>query len=233
MDELDIVIEKAKKLEHVVEVVSIIKSGKEATVYRAVLDGILVAMKVYKDPEERSFRNTGEYLQGKYYRKASEREAMAKNNKFAKKTKHENWVKREFFMLQKLFIAGAHIPEPILQVDNVIFMQLLGDEELAAPRLCDVELTEEEAKDAFRSIIGDVKLFWTHGIVHADLSAYNILWWQSTPFIIDFPQSIDRKTHPTPNEVLQRDLKNIAYHFKQYFVVDVDFILSSITLKYE
>lgn len=127
MDNFSRIIEQAKKLNHTIEILSNIKSGKEAIVYRAMLDGQLVAMKMYKNPEERTFKNTGAYLIGKQYRRTSERKAIAKNNRFAKKLKRENWVKREFFMLRQLFERGADIPEPLLQIDNAVFMQLLGD----------------------------------------------------------------------------------------------------------
>ncbi|MFH1315692.1 MAG: RIO1 family regulatory kinase/ATPase [Candidatus Uhrbacteria bacterium] len=220
------VVEQATKLNHKVEIVSNIKSGKEATVYRAMLDGHLVAMKVYKKPEERNFKNTGAYLLGKYYRRASERKAVAKKNKFAKKMKHENWVRREFFMLQELFDTGSNIPKPILQIDDAIFMELLGDINTVAPRLCDIELEKSEAQRAFDSVLKSVKTFWSFGIVHADLSEFNILWWKSQPYIIDFPQSIDRRMHPNPREILDRDLGNIVKYFGKYIVVDLEEIKS-------
>jgi RIO kinase 1 len=222
MDNFGHLTEQAEKLGHHLNVLSNIKSGKEATVYRAVLDGHLVAMKVYKAPEERSFKNTGTYLVGKYYRKESERKAVAKNNKFAKKLKHQNWVKREFFLLQKLFAAGANIPQPILQIDNAVLMELLGNADEVAPLLHEIELSAEEAGKAYNSILRSMKIFWDFGIVHADLSEFNILWWDSSPYIIDFPQSVDRKTHPNSREILERDIENITKYFKKYMNIDVD-----------
>ena len=222
MQDTDHILEQAKKLNHEIKIVSSIKSGKKARVYRVMLDGDLVAMKVYKKPEERNFKNTGAYLLGKYYRRSSERRAVAKNNKFAKKLKHENWVKREFFMLQKLFESGANIPRPILQIDDAIFMELLGNENLVAPRLCDIELEKTEAEKAFNSVIKSMEVFWNFGIVHADLSEFNILWWKSRPYIIDFPQSIDRRMHPNPIEVLDRDLKNVVKYFSRYLDIDLE-----------
>jgi len=217
---LDYIIEQTHKIGHKVEVISGIKSGKEAVVYRAKLDGRLVAMKVYKNPEERNFKNTGAYLLGKFYRRLSERRAVAKDNKFAKKLKHQNWVKREFSMLKKLYESGANIPEPILQIDEAIFMELLGDETSVAPSLCDIKLEKEEAKKAFNSVIKSIEIFWDFGIVHADLSEFNILWWNSRPYIIDFPQSIDRRTHPNPEELLDRDIKNVTKYFSRYMDID-------------
>lgn len=226
MDNLDHVIEQATELDHKIEVLSNIKSGKEATVYRVLLDGHLAAMKVYKNPEERSFKNTGAYLMGKHYRRPSHRRAVAKNNKFAKKLKHENWVKREFFLLQTLFDSGANIPKPILQTDDAVFMELLGDRNTVAPRLCDIKLGKSEAEKAFNLVLKSVEIFWDFGIVHSDLSEFNILWWKSNPYIIDFPQSIDRRTHPNPKEMLDRDLGNIARYFGKYIDIDLSEIKS-------
>lgn len=214
------VIDEAKALGHTVEVISHIKSGKEASVFCVILDGEIIAMKVYKNPEERSFQNTDEYLAGKFYKSPSARRAVAKKNKFGKKLKHENWIKREFFMLQKFHEAGATIPRPILQINNAIFMELLGDKNGVAPRLIDVELNPNEASAAYQSIIESMVIFWEQGIVHADLSPYNILWWKSKPFIIDFPQSIDRRLHPDSYTILERDLGNIAKYFNKYTVID-------------
>lgn len=222
MQNLEHIIEQAQKLGHKIEIVSNIKSGKEATVYRVRLDDNMVAVKIYKKPEERNFKNTGAYLLGKYYRRVSERKAVAKNNKFARKMKHENWVRREFFMLQKLFESGANIPQPILQIDDGIFMELLGNETIVAPRLCDIKLDKIEAEKAFDSVIKSIERFWNFGIIHADLSEFNILWWKSKPYIIDFPQSVDRRMHPNPKEILDRDIKNVIKYFNKYIDIDLE-----------
>ncbi|MFA5946336.1 MAG: RIO1 family regulatory kinase/ATPase [Patescibacteria group bacterium] len=216
------VTEHAKRLGHTVEIVSSIKSGKEASVFRALLDGKLTAIKVYKDPSEGGFKNTDVYLDGKFYKNASEERAVASKNKFGKKLKQENWIKREFYMLQRFYMAGAMIPKPLLLIDNAIFMELLGSDETVASRLIDVKLTATEASSALRSIIESVRIFWNLGVVHADLSAYNILWWNQKPFIIDFPQSIDVRTHPDARIILERDINNIAKYFNKYIPVDTE-----------
>ncbi|MBI5358503.1 hypothetical protein HZB69_02640 [Candidatus Amesbacteria bacterium] len=215
-DGLNNIIEQVSKLGHKIEIFSNIKSGKEETVYRVILDDQLVAMKVYKNPEEINFKNTSEYLTGKFYKRLSERKAVAKNNKFAKKLKHKNWVKREFFMLEKLFNNGAMIPKPILQVEDAIFMELLGDEFTVAPRLCDIRLSTDEAMRTKDLILKNMELFWNSGIVHADLSEYNILWWKDNPYIIDFPQSIDVRTHPNSKELFNRDILAVQKYFSKY-----------------
>lgn len=224
------IIDQAKKLNHQIELIGHAKSGKEAIVYRVLLDGQPAAMKVYKNPEKRTFKNTGDYLLGKFYRESSHRKAIKKGNKFAKKLKHENWIKREFFMLQQLHKLGAKIPEPFLQIDNAILMQFLGDDENIAPRLCDIVLSKTEAQNVFDLIIKTVLIFWNFGIVHADLSAYNILYWNNEPYIIDFPQVIDRRNHPNSTEILNRDLKNIYQYFSKFIEIDFNELLNQFQL---
>lgn len=220
MQEFNSIIEQAKALGHQVEIISHIKSGKEASVFRVLLNGELVAMKMYKSPGERSFKNDDSYLAGKFYKTASERRAVAKKNKFGRALKYDNWIKREFFLLQKFYEAGASLPRPIIQIGNAVFMQLLGDRDEIAPRLVDVELTADEAARAFETILSAVKIFYDLGVVHGDLSAYNILWWESRPYIIDFPQSIDVRLNPDAHSVLVRDLENVMSYFNRYFTVD-------------
>lgn len=222
IDNIQNILDQAKQLDHEIEIISNIKSGKEAVVYKVLLDNKLVAMKLYKNPEERSFKNAGQYLEGKHYQKASEKKAIEKGNKFSKKLKHDNWIRREFFMLEKLYDLGAKIPQPILQIDNAIFMELLGNEDDIAPRLCDIKLTSSEAKKAFQSIIKSILIFWNFGIVHADLSEYNILWWNNKPYIIDFPQSVNKQSNPDSLRLLERDLKNITKFFGKIIEVDYE-----------
>jgi RIO kinase 1 len=123
-------------------------------------------------------------------------------------------------MLKKLFDLGAKIPKPIMQIDDAILMELLGDEDSIAPRLSDVRLSAEEAQEALSEVLENVDIFWDSGIVHADLSAFNILWWQSHPYIIDFPQAVDVRTHPDAQQLLQRDLKNVIQYFRKYIEID-------------
>lgn len=221
-DEVSGILNEAKSLNYEVEALSSVKSGKEATVYRVLLDDQVVAMKLYKKPEERAFKNTDQYLLGKYYKKTSHRKAVLKGNRFSKKLIHDNWVKREFSILEELFKQGASIPEPILHIGNAIFMQFLGDLDTVAPRLCDIKLSKEEAKIVFDKVIETMQIFWNFGIVHADLSEYNILWWNKEVYIIDFPQAIDKRTYPDSEVILKRDIDNIIKFFGKYIEIDIN-----------
>lgn len=221
---LHALLDHAEQLNHHLEIVSRLKTGKEAELYQVLLDGNLVAMKLYKDQAERAFKNTGDYLQGTGYRKTSHRKAIEKKNAFSKKLIHDNWITREFSLLKKLYALDAPIPKPIEQIDNAIFMEYLGDEQHAASRLSDCKLSPDEAQHAFDTIIKAMHIFWDAGIVHADLSPYNILWWDNKPYIIDFPQAINRLTHPDAKTLLDRDIFNIYTFFKKMIPIDIESI---------
>lgn len=213
MNIADIIQEAAGK-GHSLTVLSSIKSGKEADVFLAELDRLPVALKVYKAPEQRTFRNAKEYVLGKHYKKPSERKAMAKGNTFAKKLLHTNWIDREFFMLQKFFGLGVYVPQPLLLLKDAFCMEFIG-EDTVAPRLCDAVLSAEEYVLAFEQIMKAIQLFWKEGIVHGDLSAFNVLWHSRTPYIIDFPQAIDRRNHPQAEMLLERDIRNVWMYFNK------------------
>lgn len=221
-EQLQYIIEATEKEGHTLKVISAVKSGKEAEVYQVLLDNVLSAMKVYKNPEERSFKNADQYLSGKYYKTKSHQKAISKGNKFGKKLKHSNWIAREFLILKKLHTAGAAIPKPILQVQDAVIMEFVGNEEECARRLIDIDPNKKMAEIIFQNILENIKLFWKNGIVHGDLSAYNILYWDEKAFIIDFPQCIDTRNYPNPWEVLERDLNNIINYFKKYIAMDED-----------
>lgn len=209
---------KGYKFDNFVE----IKSGKEATVFLVASNNLRYALKVYKDPEQRSFSRKETYLEGKFYKKHSVRKAIEKGNRFSKKYLHTSWIKREFDILRKLNEVGALTPKVYDWTDNSILMEFFGIEKLSAPRLIEVELTNEQAQDAFDTIIDNVKIFLEVGIVHSDLSAYNILWFNNNPVIIDFPQAVDITQNPNTESLLKRDLDNVMSYFEKYIEIDRD-----------
>lgn len=158
-------------------------------------------------------------MEGKYFRNPSERKAVLKQNKAGKRMLHKGWVRREFFLLQKLYEMGTNVPKVYEWSPESILMDFIGDE-YVAPRLVDVELTQKQAELAFEVVLKDIKLMLDCGIIHSDLSAYNILWWQNKPWIIDLPQAIDIRQHPNRNELLKRDLDNIILYFSKYFEIN-------------
>lgn len=204
-------------------IIRTIKSGKEAEVFLVgTPDGKFFALKVYKDPEQRTFRRTDIYTTGRFVKNRSEARAMTGGNIAGKRIAHDKWIKREYYMLQKLSSLGCLIPKVYATRKDTILMDYIGSENLPAPRLSDVILSTNQAQKAFELILENIRLFFRGGIVHGDLSEYNILYWNEQPYIIDFPQSIDVRTHPQVRELLERDVRNVCKYFEKYFPVDIE-----------
>ncbi len=203
---------KSKKLN--IDYVKQLSSGKEATVYLVLYENRLLALKVYKNHLTRSFKNTQDYVAGKYLRRFSERKAIRKKNRFGKDLQHKLWVKREFYLLKKIYEKGVNIPEPIEMTNNAILMEYIGDYNNPAPLLKDVKLTYDEKSQIYKKIIDFINIMYEAGVVHGDLSEYNILFWDNEPYFIDFPQSLDIRNNPNSDWILDRDRANIEkwYH---------------------
>lgn len=197
------------------EVIKQLPSGKEADVIIVRWGGDLYALKVYRDYTLRSFQNNHDYLAGKYTRQKSERRAMKKRTKFGKSLIQRLWVKREFYLLRKLFDAGANIPEPIEMVRNAILMQYIGNEDTPASLLKDVNLDKKEVVKVFNRIQDNIDIFLKCGIVHSDLSEFIIIYWEGKIYIIDFPQAIDIRNNPNKEKLLKRDKDNILKWYKR------------------
>jgi len=212
------------------ENVAVVKSGKESTVYAAQHGQKIYALKIYTNPNIRSFSATDEYTAGKYFRKKSVRRAVNKKTKFARRHLFKSWVRREFYLLGQLAEMGANTPEVFEYTDSTVLMQFIGDGTRSAPRMLDVELTKKEAESAFETILKNIEIFLKLGIVHSDLSFYNILWWQNQPWIIDVPQAIDIRENPNKDLLLKRDLDTVIKSFRKYFEVDVNEIYSRFQL---
>lgn len=203
-------LEELKSKNHNLDLIRIISTGKEAVVYLVKEDNEkLYALKVYKDYENRAFKKNLEYLAGKYIHKKSEQKAIVKKNSFGKKLTHSVWIKREYYLLTKLYELGIKIPEPIAQVSNAILMEYLGDCGNPAPKLKDVALKKPEAEKIYTIIENNIDTMYQNGIVHGDLSPYNVLYWKNIPYIIDFPQSLDVRNNPNTGVILERDRLNM------------------------
>lgn len=211
-------LEKYRKAYPDISFIANIKSGKEADVVKVHSQGKDYALKIYKNRSILSSRN--EYIAGKWIREKSLRKSVAKKNKVGKELLERLWTKREFYMLKKLKSNRAIVPEVYDFRDKSILMEYLGDEKSFAPRLKDIELSPSEYEFVFEEILKSIKVFLENGIVHGDLSEYNILWWKNQPYIIDFPQSIDIRTNPNAKEVLERDINNICNYFGK--TVDIE-----------
>lgn len=188
-----------------------IKSGKEADVWLVQINSELRALKIYKD---RNLSTRSTYTQGQWISEASLRKAARQNTKLGKNLQQKLWIKREYYLLKKLHVEGVHVPEVFAYTDTAILMQYLGDKNRAAHRLVDTKLTPSEKQAARQIIEQDMRTLYEIGIIHADLSPYNILWWNNLPWMIDFPQAVDIRRNPNWKELYQRDMKNMRQWFE-------------------
>lgn len=204
----------------VAAVLNVIKSGKEATVYRCRAGrGVgprFVAAKVYHAASFRNFGNAAVYSEGREIRNGQIRRAVAKRSDFGREAASAIWVNREFDALTALFDAGADVPEPFFATDRAILMEYVGDAESAAVQLQEADMDREHAEALLDRLLWNVELWLDNWHIHADLSAFNILCWQDGLKVIDFPQALDPRFAPPAHRLLGRDVGNVARYFARY-----------------
>ena len=212
----------------ITDVLRQVKGGKEATVYSCRVNpaiGVdLVAAKVYRPRMFRQLRNEAVYRkgreviveEGKEVRGRREKLAMKKKTDFGQKLRHTTWLANEFQTLQRLYAAGADVPRPFAASDNAILMEYVGDEKFSAPALSQVRLAPRHARSLFDRLMHNVELMLAHDRVHADLYAYNVLYWNDEVKIIDFPQAIDPYVNPEAFSLLGRDIERLCQYFARY-----------------
>ncbi len=199
------------------EVLVQLKSGKEATVYLVRCGDEIRAAKMYKDAAQRSFKQAAVYLEGRKTRNTRDARAMARGSKFGKRVTEEGWQNAEVDALYRLDAAGVRVPKPYGCFDDVLLMELVTDDEgSAAPRLCELVFSEEEAIELHHELIQEVVRMLCAGLIHGDLSEYNILMDPYGPVIIDLPQAIDAAGNPHAKMMLMRDVQNLADFFGQF-----------------
>lgn len=192
------------------EVVRRITSGKEAEVFVVRSQGVLRAAKVYKEANNRTFKNRADYLDGRKLRGSRGERARARGGRFAKDQEEEAWQTAELSALSKLYAAGVRVPEPRAFLDGVLIMDLvLSADGMPAPRLADCGFSEAEARTLFGTVIHEVQRMLCAGVVHGDLSEYNVLLSVVGPVIIDLPQMIDAAASQAARGLLVRDVSNI------------------------
>ena len=193
-------------------------SGKEASVFVVERQGELLAAKVYKAREQRTFKATASYTEGRNQtRNTRDKRAMGKRSSYGKELIEENWRDVEARVLSEAFHAGVRVPKPFMLHDDVLLMELVVDEEgNPAPRLADFELPREVAERLHREIYDQVRLLLAVGKVHGDLSAFNILMARGGPTLIDMPQVVDAAFNNQAREILRRDLRNVTEHLARF-----------------
>lgn len=220
------------------EVLSVVKSGKEAVVYccraATALDVELVAAKVYKPRSFRSFRNDAMYREGRVILNKRDARAFAKRTEHGRSVGTALWTNHEWETLRQLYAVGGDVPAPFAQSAGAILLEFIGDEHEAAPALKGCDLTPPEACKTYTTILNNVELWLNNYVIHADLSAYNVLYWHGQPVVIDFPQAVDPRFNANAYSLLLRDVENINRYFARYGVTrDASEIVEDLWRAYE
>ena len=199
------------------EVISQLMSGKEATVYVVRCGEHIRCAKVYKEANQRSFRNNASYQEGRKVKNSRQARAMEKGSRYGRKMQEEVWQSAEVDALYRLSAAGVRVPQPHICFEGVLLMDLVVDAEgHPAPRLNDVEMSEELALEYHAMLINQVVRMLCAGVIHGDLSEYNILVAEGGPVIIDLPQAIDAAGNSNAAEMLERDVVNLRSYFSAF-----------------
>jgi len=185
--------------------------GKEASVYVVRAGQEILCAKVYKDAAKRSFKQAVQYREGRKGRNSRRQRAIEKGSKFGRSQQEEEWHNAEVDALYKLAAAGVRVPKPQGCFDGVLLMELITDQNgEAAPRLNDVSIPEDLAVEDHATMMHYVKLMLCAGLVHGDLSEFNVLVDQEGPVIIDLPQAVDAAGNNHARTMLERDIRNIT-----------------------
>ena len=199
------------------EVLSQLMSGKEATVYVVRCGDDIRCAKVYKEAAKRSFKQAVQYQEGRKSKNSRRQRAMEKGSKFGRKQQEESWHNAEVDALYRCAEAGVRVPTPYGCFDGVLLMELVTyDDGDVAPRLNDVSMTAEQAREDHLTIINDVKRMLCAGLVHGDLSEFNVLVDDFGPVIIDLPQAVDAAANNHAKSMLERDVDNMKDYYGQY-----------------
>jgi RIO kinase 1 len=199
------------------DVIRQLMSGKEAMVFVVRCGEEIRCAKVYKEANKRSFRQSVDYTENRKVKNSRMARAMAKGSRYGREAQEEAWQNAEVDALYRLAAAGVCVPKPYNFHEGVLLMELVTDAEgNAAPRLNDVELTPEQAREYFQLLLHQVVLMLCAGIIHGDLSEYNILLSEHGPVIIDLPQAVDAAGNNHAQSMLERDVNNLTQYFGQF-----------------
>ena len=233
-------------IEH--DIIGSLKSGKEAEVFvvewRSLDDGrsCLLAHKRYRPTavvkgeleargftKARSFVNDSVYHEGRRFRRTRDARAVARMTNHGKKLLGDRWVDHELDTMRTLWDAGAAVPYPVQLFDDGMLMELIGDAHQAAPRLVSARLSADELAAAFHQLVENLRIFAGASIVHADLSPFNVLWWDGRISIIDLPQSTDLVLNPQGFELMHRDVVRMCDWFcRKGFTCDADSVFADL-----
>ena len=199
------------------EVVRQLMSGKEAMVFVVRCGEEIRCAKVYKEANKRSFRQSVDYTEGRKVRNSRRARAMEKGTRYGRRAQEQAWQSAEVDALYRLAAAGVRVPVPYNFHEGVLLMELVTDEHgHAAPRLNDIELTPDQARTHHRSLMVQVVRMLCAGVVHGDLSEFNVLLGSEGPVIIDLPQAVDAAGNNHAARMLERDVDNLTAYFGRF-----------------
>jgi len=196
------------------EVLYQLMSGKEATVYVVRSGDETRCAKVYKEAAQRSFKQAAKYQEGRREKNSRRARAMEKGSKFGRKQMEESWQNAEVDALYRVARAGVRVPQPYGCFDGVLLMELVTDGEgEVAPRLAEVDMTAEQAREDHALMMHYIQLMLCAGVVHGDLSEFNVLVDEYGPVVIDLPQAVDAAANNNAQEMFARDVNKIRDYY--------------------
>lgn len=196
------------------EVLRPLMSGKEADVFVVRCGSKIRCAKIYKDALKRSFKKAAQYTEGRKVRNTRRARAIEKGSKFGRKQQEDTWQNAEVDALYRLARAGVRVPEPYGCFDGVLLMELITDENgEVAPRLNEVSMSAEQAREDHALIMHYVMCMLCVGLIHGDLSEFNVLVDENGPVIIDLPQAVDAAANNNARAMLERDVKNMSDYY--------------------
>ncbi len=209
------------------DVLKRVKGGKEASVDLclpgAEVPTELIAAKVYRPRSLRNLKNDHVYRAGRVDLDNEGRQilnhgmahAMEKKTEYGMELLHQSWIAYEYTSLERLFAAGADVPQPFTMAHNAILMSFIGDMDGCAPTLNEISLDKKEATQLFDRVLNNIDLLLSREMIHGDLSAYNILYWEGDITLIDFPQVVAPQKNKNSLAIFQRDAARICDYFSK------------------
>jgi RIO kinase 1 len=196
------------------EVIRPLMSGKEADVFIVRCGSKLRCAKIYKDAIKRSFKKAAQYTEGRRMRNSRRQRAIEKGSKFGRQQQEDAWQNAEVDALYRLSRAGVRVPEPYGCFEGVLLMELITDENgEVAPRLNEITMSAEQAREDHALVMQYIVRMLCAGLVHGDLSEFNVLVDESGPVIIDLPQAVDAAANNNARAMLERDVKNMSEYY--------------------